>query len=159
MKGSPPRIALFGVLMLVVAVGIVARERQSRYIVRDTWDRQFTSTMRTNLRRIAAAEMTYYAAHGLYTDDLEALEFAIFDPDSAVTLVVNSADSTRFVGLATHAFITRRCSVTVQRSVGDTVSHLDGPWCTENSHYTARYDAFRAAMKAKAAAERRGERR
>jgi hypothetical protein len=159
MKGWLPRTALLGFLMLLVAVGFVAWEWRSRNMFRDTWDRWFTAEMRTNLRRIAEAEMTYHAAHGTYTDDIEALDFAIFDPDSSVRLLVNSADSTRFLGLATHALISRRCSVTVRRAVGDTVSHLDGPWCTENSRYTAKYDSFRTAMKARAAAERWGERR
>jgi len=159
MKGWLPRIAIIGFLVLLVAVGIVARGWRFRNRIRDTWDFRFTSMMRTNLRRIAEAEMNYHAAHGIYTDDLEALEFAIFDPDSAVRLLVNSVHSTRFLGLATHAFISRRCSVTVRRVVGDTVYHRDGPWCTENSRYTAKYGSFRAAMQARAAAERRGERR
>ena len=104
----PDTVVLLVTLALLVAVivpGLAALRRRS-----------LEGAMRADLRRLAAAEDSYYFDHRVYSGDLAQLEAVGFRPGPAVRIAVHEATLVGWSATVTHAAVPVQCALFVGRA-------------------------------------------
>jgi prepilin-type N-terminal cleavage/methylation domain-containing protein len=97
---------LIELLVVVTVIGLLAAIAIPRF----TTVKQKTNvaTMQTALKNLGQAEETYFAEHGVYTADLDSLNFK---PSAEMTLAVLEATNTGWSATITHPqAVPRKCA-------------------------------------------------
>ncbi|MDT8367884.1 MAG: prepilin-type N-terminal cleavage/methylation domain-containing protein [Longimicrobiales bacterium] len=97
---------LIELLIVVVILGILAAIAIPKFS--STREKAFISTMKSDLRKLAAKQEIHYSETYTYTTSQAALEFV---ESEAVTLTVVSANSTGWSAEATHPGSSVRCAM------------------------------------------------
>ena len=104
----PDTVILLVTLALLVAVIVPELSVLRR--------RSLEGALRADLRRLAAAEDSYFFDHRVYSGDLSQLQAAGFRPPPDVRVAVHEATVAGWSATATHAAVPVQCALFVGRA-------------------------------------------